>query len=269
MKSSLKYLQRYKWFQRMDVYRCKKHYWLRTIVRNKRTNIPYFSSDHVRSMCTAAAAVPMWWNDEWKNPLQRQHQDSNGNSHNGMTSVCWKLLIKSEVASVYGRVQAKAKATAMKRIRKSIGTGRNFFFFLYLHPISLMPSRQNHWDCLKCASHSPPPIERISKGLVSQSQHFKATAHINRQYVVTTNIPINYCCLAPSLQTFNFLNSFIPFAWQSHRITCETSTNKMKVVLSISNHMCFFPLSFRLDEYCAYWKRIMFRPSNGSNQWLL
>lgn len=61
---------------------------------------------------------------------------------------------------------------------KTHSARREFFccccllFVTYIRS-SLMHSQQNHWDRLKYASHLLP-IQRISNGLVSQSEHIKA-----------------------------------------------------------------------------------------------
>lgn len=180
----------------MCVYLCvtvqKQRHWLKTIVgttkhRNQSEPGTHWSIDF-------HAGTSMWWNDEWKkNSVQREHQDSNGNLYNGMTSVCWKLLIKTEVANMYSRVWVcvREKEREWEKIRSQLHTKSEGVRVMVLMGwrYSTLPTfhgtmeRARVWCLLdeiietvemRFTCTYSPPIERISNGLVSQSEHFQS-----------------------------------------------------------------------------------------------
>lgn len=150
-------------------------------------------------------ALSMWWSDEWKNPLQRQHQDSNGNSHNGMTSVCWELLIKSEVASMYRRAHTHTHTAADREIEGKRENAEpdwiRSVFRLYIHPSDVMkpPPRLSHTQSLSFgemnASHSHSHLATNREDQQKLSVTISTYQSNSTFYTICCHYQyLNYCC---------------------------------------------------------------------------
>lgn len=153
--------------------------------------------------------------------MQRQHQDSNGNLYNGMTSVCWKLLIKTEVASTYGRVcvwERKSPYTTAYKKWKNWGGGEQYV--CYLH--SMEQTRvcdafpTNHWDCwnvlhIHIVATNREDQQRLSVTIRTFPKHINTTC-CHYQYLTTDYCSCCFWAFALECILFSTLSCICSFS---------------------------------------------------------